>query len=52
MTAKNKSAKNKSEVAEEAYQLAFDYELEYGCCPQCVLTTYFEPSPAPCVTPN
>lgn len=36
------NAKEKSEVAEKAYQLAFDYELEYGCCPQCVLTTVKE----------
>ncbi|MCW9025074.1 MAG: C-GCAxxG-C-C family protein [Gammaproteobacteria bacterium] len=33
---------NKSELAEQAYQLAFDYELEFGCCPQCVLTTIKE----------
>ena len=48
MTAKNKSAKNNSAVTEEAYQLAFDYELESACCPQCVFTTYFEPSSVPC----
>ena len=33
---------NKSEMADKAYQLAFDYELEFGCCPQCVLTTVKE----------
>lgn len=32
----------KSALASQAYQLAFDYELEYGCCPQCVLTTVKE----------
>jgi len=35
-------ASEKSEIAEKAYKLAFDYELEYGCCPQCVLTTVKE----------
>lgn len=35
--------KNKTELAEKAYKLAFDYELEFGCCPQCVLTTVKEP---------
>lgn len=33
---------NKAELAEQAYQLAFDYELQFGCCPQCVLTTIKE----------
>lgn len=32
----------KTALAEQAYQLAFDYELKYGCCPQCVLTTVKE----------
>ncbi|HEB57128.1 MAG TPA: C_GCAxxG_C_C family protein [Gammaproteobacteria bacterium] len=32
----------KSAMAEKAYELAFNYELEYGCCPQCVLTTVKE----------
>ena len=36
------TSKKKSEAAEKAYKLAFDYELEYGCCPQCVLTTVKE----------
>jgi C_GCAxxG_C_C family probable redox protein len=29
-------------LGEKAYQIAFDYELNYGCCPQCVLTTVKE----------
>jgi len=29
-------------LGEKAYQMAFDYELSYGCCPQCVLTTVKE----------
>jgi C_GCAxxG_C_C family probable redox protein len=29
-------------LAEEAYQKAIKYELEYGCCPQCVLATVQE----------
>ncbi len=29
--------KNKQELAEKAYQLAYDYDLKFGCCPQCVL---------------
>lgn len=35
-------AEEKAEIAEKAYKLAFDYELEFGCCPQCVLTTVKE----------
>ena len=26
-------------LADEAYQKATQYELDYGCCPQCVLAT-------------
>ena len=33
---------DKTLLAENAYQKAFDYELQYGCCPQCVLTTIKE----------
>jgi len=29
-------------LAEKAYDMAMDYELEYGCCPQCVLTAVQE----------
>ncbi|MBL8480516.1 MAG: C_GCAxxG_C_C family protein [Sterolibacteriaceae bacterium] len=29
-------------LAEEAYQKATQYELDYGCCPQCVLATLQE----------
>lgn len=36
------STKNKAALAEQAYELAFNYELDYGCCPQCVLTTVKE----------
>jgi C_GCAxxG_C_C family probable redox protein len=25
-------------LADQAYQIAFEYELNYGCCPQCVLS--------------
>ena len=32
-------AEDKSLLAERAYQKAFEYELDYGCCPQCVLAT-------------
>lgn len=32
----------KSALGEKVYQMAFDYELNYGCCPQCVLTTVKE----------
>ena len=32
----------KEQLGETAYQKAFDYELQYGCCPQCVLTTVKE----------
>jgi len=29
-------------LAEEAYQRALDYEVEFGCCPQCVLASVQE----------
>jgi C_GCAxxG_C_C family probable redox protein len=32
----------KSKVAEQAYEKAVKYELDYGCCPQCVLATVQE----------
>jgi len=32
----------KQVVAEQAYQKALQYELDYGCCPQCVLATVQE----------
>jgi C_GCAxxG_C_C family probable redox protein len=32
----------KEVLSKKAYQMAFDYELKYGCCPQCVLTTVKE----------
>lgn len=36
------SAEDRTTRAEEAYHLAFEYEKEYGCCPQCVLTAVKE----------
>ncbi len=32
----------KHALAEQAYQKAFRYELDYGCCPQCVLAVVQE----------
>ena len=32
----------KQALAEQAYQKAHQYELDYGCCPQCVLATVQE----------
>lgn len=32
----------KQALAEQAYEKAVNYELEYGCCPQCVLATVQE----------
>jgi len=32
----------KQALAEQAYQKAHRYELDYGCCPQCVLATVQE----------
>lgn len=29
----------KAVLAEQAYQRALDYQLQYGCCPQCVLAS-------------
>jgi C_GCAxxG_C_C family probable redox protein len=31
-----------SNLIQKAYDLAFDLELKYGCCPQCVLTAVKE----------
>ena len=33
---------NKVALADEAYETAVCYELDYGCCPQCVLTAVQE----------
>jgi C_GCAxxG_C_C family probable redox protein len=33
---------NTSELKQKAHDLAFDLELKYGCCPQCVLTAVKE----------
>lgn len=33
---------DKSVLGETAYQKALQYELDYGCCPQCVLATVQE----------
>ena len=35
-------AQNKIALAEEAYESAVCYELDYGCCPQCVLVAVQE----------
>ncbi len=32
----------KQDLAEQAYHTALQYELDYGCCPQCVLSTVQE----------
>lgn len=32
----------KSSAAERAYEIALRYELDYGCCPQCVLAAVQE----------
>ncbi len=37
-----RSEAEKQALAEEAYQRALDYELEFGCCPQCVLSVVQE----------
>ena len=34
--------KDKAVLAEQAYIKAFDYEMNCGCCPQCVLTAVKE----------
>ena len=35
-------ATNKQEIAEQAAQIAKTYEVDYGCCPQCVLAAVQE----------
>ncbi len=37
-----RSPAEREALAEEAYQRALDYELEFGCCPQCVLSVVQE----------
>ncbi|MEN6587156.1 MAG: C-GCAxxG-C-C family protein [Sulfuricella sp.] len=36
------SNEEKHALAEQAYEKAVKYELDYGCCPQCVLATVQE----------
>ncbi len=36
------NAQDKQLLADEAYESAVGYELDYGCCPQCVLTAVQE----------
>lgn len=31
------ATEDKQALAQQAYQKALRYELDYGCCPQCVL---------------
>jgi C_GCAxxG_C_C family probable redox protein len=33
---------SKTDLAQQAYALALTYELDYGCCPQCVLAAVQE----------
>lgn len=33
---------NKAELAEQAADIALQYEIDYGCCPQCVLAAVQE----------
>ncbi|RTZ67160.1 MAG: hypothetical protein DSZ29_01485 [Aquificaceae bacterium] len=37
--------KNKTEIAENAAKIAKTYEVDYGCCPQCVLAAVKETVP-------
>lgn len=36
------NSEEKQVLAEQAYEKAVNYELDYGCCPQCVLATIQE----------
>jgi C_GCAxxG_C_C family probable redox protein len=36
------NSEEKQALAEQAYEKAMKYELDYGCCPQCVLATVQE----------
>ena len=36
------NSEEKQALAEQAYEKAVKYELDYGCCPQCVLATVQE----------
>lgn len=38
----NLDKEEKGAIAEQAYRKAVQYELDYGCCPQCVLATIQE----------
>ena len=37
-----RSSDEREALAQEAYERALDYELEFGCCPQCVLASVQE----------
>lgn len=37
-----RSEHEREALAQEAYERALDYELEFGCCPQCVLVSVQE----------
>jgi C_GCAxxG_C_C family probable redox protein len=37
-------SKTSTDLAQQAYQRAFTLDIEYGCCPQCVLTAVKETS--------
>ena len=36
------NALERNSLANEAYEIAVSYELDYGCCPQCVLSAVQE----------
>ncbi len=36
------SAEDRQQLAQQAYDKAMQYELDYGCCPQCVLAAVQE----------
>ena len=42
ITGTNMDKEEKQALAEQAYEKAVKYELDYGCCPQCVLATIQE----------
>lgn len=42
MSQSDRLKEDKALLAERAYGKAFDYELDFGCCPQCVLTAVKE----------
>lgn len=52
MTNEEPAQPDKTALAEQAYDKAFNLELNFGCCPQCVLTAVKETAANDIITDN